>query len=282
MFASTKWFLIMTRSSSVAQPFLMKWLVFQVETNISFRALAEPRNFSHWLGAVITSYEVIGTKHTPIRRVIDKAAAMIDKPKLCFSLVVKSEGETPRLAGLYVGPPEAAYEAAADLSAKIHIVWLDKPYRRVLAVMPKMYEDIWTAAKGMYKTEPAIADGGEVIIYAPHIDEVSYSHGQQLDEIGYHVRDYFLKQWDRFKDYPGGVLAHSTHLRGNGAYDAQTGIESPRIKVTLATRIPPGRCQRLSVGYLDPAGINIDEWRNREHEGILLVPKAGEMLYRVR
>jgi nickel-dependent lactate racemase len=243
---------------------------------------AEIINFSHWLGAVITSYEVIGTKYTPIRRVIDKAGAMINKPKLCFSMVVKSEGATPRLAGLYIGPPETAYEAAADLSAKVHIVWIDKPYRQVLAVMPKMYEDIWTAAKGMYKTEPAIADGGEVIIYAPHIDEVSYSHGKQLDEIGYHVRDYFLKQWDKFKGYPGGVLAHSTHLRGIGAYDAKTGVESPRIKVTLATKIPAERCQRLSIGYLDPDTINFDDWRNREAEGVLLIPKAGEMLYRVQ
>jgi nickel-dependent lactate racemase len=243
---------------------------------------AEVINFSHWLGAVMTSYEVIGTKYTPVRRVIDQAAAMIDKPKLCFSLVVKNEGAIPRLAGLYAGTPEEAYDAAADLSAQLHIVWLDKPYRQVMAVMPQMYEDIWTAAKGMYKTEPAIAAGGEVIIYAPHIDEVSYSHGEQLDQVGYHVRDYFTKQWDKFKAYPGGVLAHSTHLRGIGEYDAETGKESPRIQVTLATAIPRERCQKLNVGYLDPRSINLDDWRDREDEGILFIPKAGEMLYRLK
>jgi nickel-dependent lactate racemase len=235
-------------------------------------------NFSHWLGAVITSYSVIGTKRTPVRRVIDRAASFIDRPKLCFSLVVKGES----LAGLYIGSPEEAYEAAADLSAKLHIRWVDKPYRRVLSVMPRMYDDIWTAAKGMYKLEPAIADGGEVVVYAPHIDEISYTHGKLLDEVGYHVRDYFLKQWDTFKHYPGGVLAHSTHLRGIGEYDAATGIESPRIRVTLATRIPEERCRRLNLGYRDPDTINMDEWRNREAEGILLVPKAGEMLYRIK
>ncbi len=235
-------------------------------------------NFSHWLGAVITSYEVIGTKYTPVRHMIDKAASFIDKPKLCFSMVVKGED----LAGLYIGPPEDAYNAAADLSSKLHIVWIDKPYQRVLSIMPEMYDDIWTGAKGMYKMEPAIADGGEVIIYAPHIDEISYTHGQILDEVGYHVRDYFLKQWDKFKHYPGGVLAHSTHLCGMGDYDAETGVESPRIKVTLATRIPEERCRQLSVGYLDPNSINIDEWCNREDEGMLVVPKAGEMLYRIK
>ena len=235
-------------------------------------------NFSHWLGAVITSYSVIGTKYTPVRRVIDRAASFIDRPKLCFGMVVKGEG----LAGLYIGTPEAAYDAASDLSSKLHINWVERPFKRVLAVMPRMYDDIWTAAKGMYKLEPAIADGGEVIIYAPHVDEVSYTHGHLLDEVGYHVRDYFLKQWDKFKDYPGGVLAHSTHLRGMGEYNAETGVETPRVNVTLATRISETRCRRLSVGYLDPDTIKLDEWRDREEEGILLVPKAGEMLYRVK
>jgi lactate racemase len=239
---------------------------------------AEVINFSHWLGALITSYSVIGTKQTPVRRVIDRAAGMIDRAKLCFSMVVKGES----LAGLFIGAPEAAYEAAADLSSRLHIQWVERPFKRVLSVMPAMYDDIWTAAKGMYKLEPVIADGGEVIVYAPHIDEISYTHGQLLDEIGYHTRDYFLKQWERFKHYPGGVLAHSTHLRGMGEYDAETGIETPRIKVTLATRISEERCRRLNLGYLNPDQINLDDWRGREAEGILLVPKAGEMLYRLK
>jgi nickel-dependent lactate racemase len=239
---------------------------------------AEVINFSHWLGAVITSYEVIGTKYTPVRRVIDRAASFIDLPKLCFSMVVKGEG----MVGLYIGTPEDAYREAAGLSSQVHINWIDKPFKRVLSVMPKMYDDIWTASKGMYKLEPAIEDGGEVIIYAPHIDEISYTHGQVLDAIGYHVRDYFVKQWDKFKHYPWGVIAHSTHLRGIGAFDAETGVETPRIKVTLATKIPKERCEQVNLGYLDPESINLEDWKGREDEGILFVPKAGEMLYRVK
>ena len=239
---------------------------------------AEVINFSHWLGAVITSYEVIGTMYTPVRRVIDRAASFINLPKLCFSMVVKGE----EMVGLYIGSPEEAYEGAASLSSQIHIKWVERPFKRVLSMMPKMYDDIWTASKGMYKLEPAIEDGGEVIIYAPHIDEISYTHGRVLDEIGYHVRDYFVKQWGKFKHHPWGVIAHSTHLRGVGTYDAENGIETPRIKVTLATKIPKGRCERVNLSYLDPETINFDEWKGREDEGILLVPKAGEMLYRLK
>ena len=99
---------------------------------------------------------------------------------------------------------------------------MDRPFQPVLSAPAEIYDDLWTAAKAMYKTEPAIADGGEVIIYAPHITEVSYTHGKLIDEVGYHVRDYFLKQWERFKDVPGMILAHSTHVRGLGTYDAAT------------------------------------------------------------
>jgi nickel-dependent lactate racemase len=145
--------------------------------------------------------------------------------------------------------------------------------------MPEYYDDIWTAAKGMYKLEPIIADDGEVIIYAPHITEISYTHGHVLDEIGYHVRDYFLKQWDVFKDKPWGVLAHSTHLRGVGTY--VNGVEKPRIQVTLATQISAERCAQLGLGYRDPATVQPSDWAGREDKGILLVPHAGEMLYRL-
>lgn len=239
---------------------------------------AEVINFTHWLGALMTSYDVIGTKYTRVRRVIDRAASLIDRPKLCLSMVVKDEG----LAGLYIGAPEEAYDAAAGLSSRLHIEWVERPFKRALACVPEMYDDLWTAAKGMYKLEPVIEDGGEVIIYAPHLDEISYTHGAQLDRLGYHVRDYFLKQWELFRDYPGGVLAHSTHLRGLGEYDATTGIERPRINVTLASRIPAERCRRVNLGYLNPETINLDEWQGREHEGLLLVKKAGELLYRIK
>ena len=232
-------------------------------------------NFTHWMGALVTSYAIIGTKETPVRAVIDRAASMIPGEKICLCMVVDHQG----LNGLYIGDPREAWSAAVELSAQIHVRYVEHPFQQALSVMPRLYNDLWTAAKGMYKLEPVIADGGEVIIYAPHLTEISYTHGAIIDRIGYHVRDYFLKQWDQFKDYPWGVLAHSTHLRGIGSYEA--GIEKPRIKVTLATGIPVDRCERVNLGYCDPGATDLREWENREPEGILLVPRAGEILYRL-
>jgi nickel-dependent lactate racemase len=238
---------------------------------------AEIINFTHWLGALITNHEVIGTRDTPVRAVIDRAAGLLDRPLSLLAPVVTHEG----VAGLFCGDVHEAWAAAAALSARRHVIWVERPYRRVLSVMPSMYDDLWTAAKGMYKVEPAVADGGEVVIYAPHVDEVSYAHGVILDEIGYHCRDYFVKQWDSFKGYPGGVLAHSTHVKGAGDYDEATGVETPRITVTLASGIPRERCLRINLGYLDPARVDPAAWAAEAGDELLVLPRAGEHLYRI-
>ncbi len=233
-------------------------------------------DFFHWLSAVITCIKIIGTKHTPVRELINEAARLIPKPILNINLVVRDD----RLAGCYVGDPKDAWSHAADLSDKMHIVYKDRPYKLVIGVAPEMYDDVWVAGKAMYKLEPIVADGGELIIYAPHVDEISYTHGRHLDRIGYHVRDYFLKQWDRFRDVPGGVLAHATHVRGLGTYEG--GVERPRITVSLATGIPRERVEKVSLNYRDYRAIDVDEHRNREDEGILVVDHAGEVLHRLK
>ncbi len=230
----------------------------------------------HWLGALITNPKIIGTKYTPVRKVVDEAAKMLPVKQICASLVVKGYD----LAGLYIGDPKEAWESASDLSDKLHIVYKDKPFHTVLSCAPEMYDDLWTGGKCMYKLEPVVADGGELIIYAPHIKEVSITHGEHIEKIGYHVRDYFVKQMDKFTDVPGGVMAHSTHVRGIGTFE--DGVEKPRIKVTLATQIPPEVCEKINMGYRDPNTINKNDFMDREDEGILYVAKAGEMLYRLK
>jgi nickel-dependent lactate racemase len=233
-------------------------------------------NATHWLGALVTSMKTIGIKETPVRRVVHRAAELVPRPILCIALVVKGQA----FHGMYIGDYVEAWSAAADLSAQLEIVHVPRAFKRVLSMPSKLYDDLWTAAKAMYKTEPAIADGGEVVIYAPHLTEVSYTHGKLIDEVGYHVRDYFVKQPERFASVPGMIKAHSTHVKGSGDYDASSGVEEPRIQVTLATGIPEARCRLINLGYLDYRDIDPEEWVDREDEGLLTVRNAGEMLYR--
>ncbi len=241
---------------------------------------------SHWLGALITSREIIGTlPTTPVRAMIDAAAAALPIERRCLAMVVRpsaAEHVDPSesgLSGLFAGTCEEAFAAASACSAGVHVRYVPAPYRRVVSLMARRYEDMWTAAKGMYKVEPIVADGGEVIIVAPHIREFSTVHGATLELIGYHCRDYFLGQWDRFSSVAPSVLAHSTHLRGQGSYDVATGREQDRIDVVLATGISPERCSAMNLGYRDPASLDLEALAADPET--LVVPDAGEMLFRL-
>jgi nickel-dependent lactate racemase len=241
-----------------------------------FPGIAGPEiiHFFHWLGAVVTNPLINGTKDTVTRHVVERAAELAGLDEICFTLVTKHEGNH----AIYFGEVKDAWTAAADIAAQTHVKYCDRTYNTVLGIAPEMYDDIWTAGKVMYKLEPILATGADLIIYAPHIDEVSYTHGKLLDRIGYHTRDYFLKQMGQFEGVPRGIMAHSTHVKGIGTFE--DGIEKPRCNVILATRIPKERCDRINLGYMDPDTINIADYEGREGEGVLVVHEAGETLHR--
>ena len=231
---------------------------------------------THWLGALLGCSRVIGELHTPVRAILDRAARLIPRPRRCASMVVGAKG----LMGLYVGPAEKAWEAAARLSQQLHITWVPNAFESVLAVIPSMYEDLWTGSKGFYKLEPAMADGGELVLYAPHIREFSYTHGEFLDQIGFRSAAYLRRHWDRYRNYPWAILAHSALVRGSTTMSGAE--EQPRVKLTLASGIGRERCERMGLRYLSPEAVHVDAWRGREQEGVHLIEHAGEQLYRVR
>jgi len=232
-------------------------------------------NFFHWLGAVITNPVINGNKWTPTRHVVEKAASFMKVPRQLFAVVAVENV----LKGIFIGDCLEAWEKAADLSQRVHIIYKDKPYKTILGIAPKMYEDLWTAAKAMYKLEPIAADGATLIIYAPHITEISYTHGKFIDKIGYHTRDYFVGRLDKFAGIPRAVIAHSTHVKGIGTYI--NGVEKPRINVVLATGISKKRCEKVNLGYMNPEDIDMPDYEDKEDEGILVVRHAGETLYRL-
>lgn len=233
---------------------------------------------SHWLGALISSAAIIGSPGiTPVRALINEAVGRVSCEVFALCLVVQSG--PGNLHAMVFGGAHPAWEQAAAISSGTHITYLDRPVKKVLSIMGKKYQDIWTAAKGMYKVEPAIADGGEVIIYAPHVTEFAYSH-PELEQIGYHCMPFFTEQWEKYGHFPGGLLAHATHLRGQGTYSAEAG-ERCRITVTLATGISEERCRAMNLNYLDPKTLDIDAFPKNDPE-YLFIPHAGEMLFRVK
>lgn len=230
----------------------------------------------HWMAAVITNPVVNGVRENPVRRVLDRAAGLVGADIVCLSFVVRADGG---LGCLYAGSPRESWARAAEYSARCHIRYVPRPYSLIAGLAPVRLSDLWVGGKVMYKLEPILADGGELVISAPHITDLSAPHGARIREVGYHVRDYFLGQWDRFSEFPKLILAHSTNLRGIGTFEH--GTEHPRVQVTLATGIDSETCRSVNLGYRDPATFNVDALRGREDEGILVVDDAGQDLYRL-
>ena len=234
-------------------------------------------DFFHWMSAVITCRQTIGREDTPARRIVELAATMVEVPRHLVAMVVSSE---VGMVEMEVGAPEEAWPAAVAASRRLHVVHTPRDYDVVLGHAPEMYDEMWVAGKVMYKLEPIIASGGTLIIYGPHITEISRTWGSHLEQIGYHVADYFQAQLATFAEIPRGVLAHSALVRGDGSYT--DGVEQPRIEVVLATGIDHATCDRINLGYLDHRDIDVASYRGREQEGVRYVPHAGESLHLVR
>ena len=104
---------------------------------------------------------------TPVRALIDEAASLVPSERLALCVVVQSG--TGALHAAAFGDPQAAWAAAADVAAETHVTLPRRAGPPGAVARPGKYEDMWTGAKGFYKVEPVVADGGQVILYAPHI-----------------------------------------------------------------------------------------------------------------
>ena len=214
-----------------------------------------------------------------MRALIDEAAALVPGRQARASASWSSPG-TGALHSVAFGEPEAAWAAAADVAARDPRPLprragapgaVDHPRASTTTSGPR--------AKGFYKVEPVVADGGEVVIYAPHIAEISAMH-PEINEIGYHCRDYFVKQWDRFRVVPWGVLAHSTHLRGAGTYDETPARSACGSPSPWRPASPRTASARSNLDYLDPAEVDLEAWA--ADPDTWWCPHAGEDLFRLR
>ena len=229
-------------------------------------------NTFHWLGGLITNAVINGTKDTPVRDLINRAAEFIAVPRLYFNMVVKHGV----LHGLYIGDGLTAWGKAADLSAEVNVEYTGRKYKTVIGLAPEKYDELWTGGKVAYKAETIVEDGGSLIIYAPHISEISFTHGESILKVGYHVRDYFSTRMDDYKEISEGVLSHIVAVKGSGSFD--NGIEKPRIEVFLATSIPEKVCRDINLGFVDCRLLNIDALKKRDD--VLVIEDAGEVLFK--
>ncbi len=229
---------------------------------------------THYLGALHAVSRTIGRVETPMRRMIERASEFVTTPVFHVAFVIGRGGETN---GVFVGGLVDAQREAAKLSLEVNVVRTERLDKTVVAVMPKKYNEMWTAGKGSYKLGQVVEPGGRLIIVAPHITAVA-EHHPDVEKLGYHCMEYLQGIGATNGDYELSAVAHSSHVAGDGTY--KDGVETLRARRYFATGISPERCERLGVGYLPPEEFGEEQLRALEADpDTLVVRNAGEVLY---
>ena len=248
-------------------------------------------NLLHAIGSLRTNRAIHGVMPNPVRDLIDDMTMHVPVPITSISLVIDDDTDVIRGAFLQTNGWRESVEHAARLSREVNIRYIPQRVRRLIAKMPRrkdgawLYPDLWTGAKLILKTEDAVADGGELVVWAPDLASVSDTHGALLGQIGYHTYAYFLSNPSTWQAVNASPLALNGSALVKGEGRMLGGEEVPRIDVRLATAIPPDECARLNLGYEDPAAVT-DEIAsvvpNTIQNGCLVVPDAGSVLWRYR
>jgi nickel-dependent lactate racemase len=229
----------------------------------------------HWHAVCIGRHNLMGKKNTPTRNLIDRAAQSIPKPVCYMTMAVDGQRQIRQIS---CGKYHDSWDKTVEVSTDIHIVRTGRTYKKVVAIAPEMYDELWTAGKAMYKLDQIIEPGGELILYGPHISEFSHMWNKYVYKMGFHTLDYLQKHKDSFSDIPEGVLSFSTNVRGVRE-EGSTDIDKPKIELIMATGISEADCSKVNLQYRDYRSLDWDAIH--KDPDILVVKHAGEILHLV-
>ncbi|HET8782911.1 MAG TPA: hypothetical protein VFM63_10875, partial [Pyrinomonadaceae bacterium] len=162
---------------------------------------------------------------------------------------------------------------------EVHIRYTGRKYKRVIALLDPHYDELWVGGKASYKLGAVVEDGGELIIFAPHLNKLSETHGALIEKYGYapleSVRDMLGVSPELRENLC--IAAHLAHVAYAGRTDADGNIV-PRYRITMASGLDEQTCRRVNLGYLD--------YRTFDYEttdpDTLIVNDAGRDLYKVK
>jgi nickel-dependent lactate racemase len=235
---------------------------------------------THWLGALAGIQNIIGQVETPTRRLIEAAADLIPARIISLNSVVsRNDGELETYA-LFAGDIREAFRRAAEVSRQVHIRYTGRTYKRVVALLDPHYDELWVGGKASYKLGAIVEEGGELIIYAPHLTKLSETHGALIEKYGYapleSVRDMLGVSPELRENLC--IAAHLAHVAYAGRFDEQ-GKVVPRYRITMATGLDEDTCRRVNLGYLDYRSFDVESVRS--DPDTLVVADAGRDLYQV-
>jgi len=236
---------------------------------------------THWLGALASIENVIGRVETPTRHMIEAAADLVTPQIITLnSVVTRDDANRLRTHAFFAGDFREAFRRAADVSRQVHIKYAGRKYRRVVALLDEHYDELWVGGKASYKLGGIIEEGGELIIYAPHLRAISETHGRLIEKYGYAPLDRVREMVALSSELQNNlaVAAHLAHVSYAGQRD-ESGRVIPRYRITLASALDEETCRRVHLGFMD-----YREFRREDYEDdvdTLVVDRAGRDLYLV-
>ncbi|HEY2930652.1 MAG TPA: lactate racemase domain-containing protein [Acidobacteriota bacterium] len=235
---------------------------------------------THWVGALATIENTIGNLDTPIRRLLNEASRSIIQQVISFNSVsTRADDGRLRTHALFTGNIIGAFERAAAVSSRVHVRFVTRRFKRVVAMLDPHYDELWTGGKASYRIGAVIQPGGELLIVAPHLRHISLTHGDLIRRYGYHVLGRVKEMVSRNEDLQKNlcVAAHLTHVRYAGEW--KDGVETPRFQITLASQVPREECHQVNLQYQDPGRVDPDQIRDADS---LVIENAGRDLYLYR
>lgn len=236
---------------------------------------------THWLGALAGIENTIGQVETPTRKLIEAAADLIPARIISLNTVVSRDDEGGLVTyALFTGEIRDAFRRAAAVSREVHIRYTGRKYQRVIALLDPHYDELWVGGKASYKLGAIVEDGGELIIYAPHLTKISETHGALIEKYGYapleSVRDMLGVSQELRENLC--IAAHLAHVAYAGRTDTEGKIV-PRYRITMATGLDEETCRRVNLGYLDHHTFDYQSLAS--DPDTLIVNDAGRDLYKV-
>jgi nickel-dependent lactate racemase len=241
----------------------------------------ELTHMTHWLGALTTIEKVIGRIETPARHMIEAAADFVSAQVIAFnSVVTRGDDGGLHTHALFAGDIRKAFRQAAEISRQAHIKYTGRKYARVVALLDEHYDEMWVGGKASYKLGAIIEEGGELLIYAPHLHSLSETHGRLIERFGYAPLEIVAEMLTKSTELMANlcVAAHLAHVAYASRKD-ERGRIVPRYRITLASSIDEATCRRVNLGYSD-----YRQFRPEEYAGdpdTLIVERAGRDLYLV-
>lgn len=240
---------------------------------------AELTHATHWLGALSGIEAVIGRVETPTRHLIEAAAERIPARVISLNSVVSRTAENRlRTHALFCGDVKIAFRRAAAVSSQIHVKYMRRKYKRVVALLDEHYDEMWTGGKASYRLGAIVEEGGELIIYAPHLRCFSGTHGALIERYGYAPLERVRRMVAESSELKNNlcVAAHLAHVAYAARRDAPT---ESRYKITLASQISEADCRRVGFDFIDYKTFSSVDYEN--DDDALIVENAGRDLYLV-